>query len=529
MFMSVTGIRRLPGADIDVEDFKSQLKKRRPRDVVGLLQSLTQGSDSGSMKWSDIGEQIEDVIGNLTDDIVNTLTVENNASQANTDLYMNTFAYWTDARVAAEAAALTAEDQLEQAVTAEETLAGHFHTNVSVWATAMKAIAQPCWEQQQVMDPSFTLNPQTVFTCDFSETNENVSSHCGKAETDFETNSTGEVTKLKNDLANQKEDYEEWKGYCGGNITDANAAYDATVTVYNLWVDARNLVNTRYNERKAIVCPSTPTYSCTGENGKIIKGLNHFVQQELVAGDMADSDESAVLSVNKSLSLNDRNYELTSLNIVHCLLTQLKSFGKATDGTYDNEDISTTVSLCSVRSTGDNGETNWPYTNFTIKFETNDNEQFEDTVLTPCVPTMATTANADGTTYSTLKDNSYWNENKVGTVNVGSATVISKYSDTGIPRVLNGVVATASEWASGTGSETVDNAYDSYFFPATSAQYLDYHKYNPRTGFECTAGGSKSLRYGNLAALSAAKQVVPTSYTESSFQRSFTVSGITDC
>lgn len=517
--LTAIGIRRLPGADLEVEDFKSQLKKHGPRDVVGLLQSFIQGS--GASKWSDIDDEITNVIGNLTAEVVGTLTSENTNSQNEMYRLMNDFAYWIEARTVSESHVDPIEWVLAGAVQAEKIEAENYQSQLSLWKTAMKEIPYPCSQQQYYMEPSFTLHPQTVFTCDFSENDDTSADHCETAEKAYETNSTGEVNSLKQKLSDQRGLYDEWKLFCEGNITEANTAFGLTKGAYDAWVTERNHVGTNYSKRKDAVCPSAASCSADGQPGLAFLGLEVAVVRELSAGTSADNYIKLVDASNISESLSDRNYELESLNIVNCLLSKLQSFGN--DG-YDNEAIGALVDTCSSAATG-----SWAYTGYTINYMTDDTDDSYKASYNTDACVNAAEPIQEGTSFSSLTDStdgvSIWTLGRIGNVNVGSSKV-SMYSTVGIPQKMHQTIDSVTTWSAHDSRGEGDRCA-SYFFDERP-----YDKYYPRTGFQCTNEDSQTLKVGNFVELERVDPLVPTAIqylSRADGHRAFTSSGITDC
>lgn len=247
----MTGIRRLPGLEMDVDEFKFAVQKRKPNELVGLLSSLVQGSSHA--KWSDIGDNISTIIDDLAKDVVSVLTSENEASQDQVYRETNEYNYWIKVRTEGENQARAAEQALGDAVDAEDLRASSFHSAHAKWTTQMKKVYSPCKEQADIMDVEIDVNPQSSFICDLSQ-GSGEPSNCDDSFVSYETNVTDETAALNSSYLAQKAVYLKWEGYCIGNISDANAKFNATRTAFNLWQDARRTVKSQYDARKGTVC-----------------------------------------------------------------------------------------------------------------------------------------------------------------------------------------------------------------------------------------------------------------------------------
>jgi len=522
---SVIGIRRFSGTHMDVEDFKSQLKKHGPRDVVGLLQSFVQGT--GSAKWTEsINDELTSVIGNLTTDIVHILDSENADSQEEGYLKMNTHEYWIEARNWAEKAANTAEVNLFNAVVDEKEQANLFVQEVIMFKAAALLIAQPCSEQQAAMTPVIVVSPQSTFTCDFSVTDSSQSDHCGTAETAYADNVSAEVNSLNSTLGIQKTTYEAAEKKCAAKIQAADDALNRVKNYYNEWVNKRTAVVNSYGARKSIVCG---VKSCKGKFQwgvpLEITGLNQFMQSEVSSGLDAVSYYSAVSGVNNTQSLSDRNYEVDSLAIVECLLSKLHMFGA---GNWSNQDFTTTLTSCSDKT--DKNYVSPAYQQYDIIISSSREFEVVADVDLICL-TGAMTAHIPRDYVWLLS----FSVVKRGFVKVGFADdKISQYLENGggIPEKLNEDIQVPPAWNSAVVAETGD--CDIIFFEDQSAA-----EYHPRTGFTCgsadyqPAVDDPSLLIDNLARLRVAEHQVPQQLdykTRANGQRAFTATGfVSDC
>jgi len=537
--MSAIGIRRLPGTEMNVEEFKMDVRKHRPSEVVGLLSSLVQGSSFA--KWSNISTDINDVLGDLTTDIHSVMQNENTADQEALYTELNKYQYWIGVRIEAEEAATSAEKILALAVDDEKTKAEAFITQAGIWKSSMLESYPLCKDQQDDMDFEEDVNPQSTFECKFDaiDTDE---LNCDKAFNTYSENVTSEVGSLNTSYLGAKVIYLAKEAACQEAIGYAEGNFSDTKVAYNLWEIARDVVADAYNRRKQIVCqdtvPSCDTYgdildtaydTATGHDtatglstSYTVQGLDYSSNSECSAGKEIERMKDLIEGFNNSESLGDRNYELHSLNIIHCLLEKISSFNS---GEWQDENVTKIVTECSSEdgtvlgggewdkfpihfdTTGDDRQA-VPASNFDTKcfVQTKSVESFSDLQLeSVCDLTLESKTDVK---VSYLEDE-----------NSASSATLFSLTGLGIPSSFKGDVSVHSEWSMSTNDDAA--LCVKYLCPRTVVDNVDTAPASDcldhviRTELRCDlSGGSKqTLKSGHFKEYDDVVLGVPTVYT----------------
>jgi len=532
--LSAPGIRRLPGSDMDVEHMKVALKNQRsPSDILVMLQSMMQGSSLS--KWSNISTELNTVIGELTTELYEVIETENQNAQTGVYKQLNEYKYWIELRKEAETHAQSAEEVLASAVATEQAAAEKFHAAEQGWRTQMKRVYPLCKLQQDKVDVDIIVNPQSTFSCNFDVVEANTPGNCQEEFDSFETNVTNETATMKTDLDGQLALYEIAKKDCNDSIDESNKQLLNTTTTHETWRQAREIVSTKYEIRKQIVCGINGAtsvldddcfYECVmvagSMSGTCREGLDLFAQSECSSGLTIANTQRGIEAVNVSTSLDDRNYEVDSLNIVECLLSKLTDF---VDGSFNDDMVSDIVDDCK-----NTAEPKW--VPLVMNYKTSTDESFP-TVFSAspdgCEPADAHALNIELTT---CNSDSMCDEAEAGTVTVGyteignSITQYSKYG-LGIPAKYSGSVTTHDVWvAESTASKTI---CDKYFCPDSDANGDPIPCFDDvaRTNMVCSntvAGDDATLYTGNLVELEGEKTVVPTTYVNTDSETQGTVS-----
>jgi len=531
--MSAIGIRRLPGTEMNVEEFKLDVRKHRPSEVVGLLSSLVQGSSFA--KWSNISTDIGGVLGDLTTEIYDVMSTENEQDQKDMYKEINEYQYWIGVRIEAEEAATSAEKILALAVAAEKGKAEDFIAKAAIWTSSMMEIYPLCKEQQDDMDFEEAVNPQSTFICEFdADISQEV--NCDKAFATYSANVTTEVGDLNTSYLGAKTIYLNKETACKDAIASADRNLTETKNAYDAWENARDVVGDAYDRRKAIVCqasvPSCVTYEdilltsydtstvLGTSNAFTVQGLDFSSNAECLAGQEIQRMKGEIEKVNNSESLEDRNYELHSLNIIHCLLEKLQDFNS---DEWQDEDVTSIVTDCSSED-GAQGGGKWDV--FSIHFKTtgNANQAYPDPETNFDTTCFAQTKTVEDLTALEAKSvcDSQLQSKTTTDVKVSyednSATLFS-LTGHGIPSSFNGVVSVHSEWTISTNLEAATAAAlcKEYLCPSSVvvvSPATDCLDYVDRTDLRCDllGGLTETLKSGHFKEYKDGVLQVPTEY-----------------
>jgi len=439
--------------EMNVEEFKLDVRKHRPDEVVGLLSSLVQGSSFA--KWSEMGEEITNVLDNLTAEIYVKLSDENIQGQEDVHVKMNEYRYWIGVRIDAEEAASSAENILALAVQDEINKATNFKSGREFWLQDMELMHPKCLLQQQAMNFVHDVNPQSTFRCQFDKPDGHVD-NCDNLFTYYEANVTSEVNTLNDSYLGAQGSYEILEKACTDAILLANTKLSGTILAYNEWQGARAVVKQAYDNRKEIVCQSSaPSCDAYGDiqntayykspGGFTLGGLDYYTNTEYtVRNELTVLQSEILMTENNSASLADRNYELHSLNVIHCLLTKVASFN---DDNWKSEEVEQIVSGCSSHdgiSIDGTYDGNWEA--FSIDFKTTAKSHAYSTTSPADFDTKCYTEDKKVEIFSDL-DANHVTEVKVS-YEVNSVSQFSQ-TGTGIPAKFNSEVTEATVWTTG--------------------------------------------------------------------------------
>lgn len=404
-------------------------------------------------------------------------------------------------RESIELTAQAAEKDLAEAVEAEESAAGDFHTAQGLWIDQMTKVYAPCKLQADNMDVTEELNPQTTFTCSFDKAVGDVE-NCDDNFNTYSTNVSEETQSLNTSLKTKQAVYDGHETDCKSNISEANDKFDTTKDKYNAWKYARDEVYSKYDARKSVVCGSSSTsFACTSTS---LSGLDYIAYEECEWGTESNATKVLIETRNISQSLGDRNYEIQSLNIVVCLLEKLSSFN---EGNYSEEGVSDIVEGCSATDAPKK------YDEYVMYYKTSASQDFNVTGASDCEPAAAVNVALEQ-----LNDDSSCAVDKTGSVQVGytetgeSVRKYTKYVESmaavsGIPAKYGGTVVTFEVWDD-TQSANGNEECVFYFCPAGEADCFT-HTNVPRTDMQCASTQTKTLKDGNLVELNTQKARVP--------------------